>query len=27
MMERLHLRTNADLIQYAIQEQVITPRS
>jgi len=26
-MERLHLRTNADLIQYAIQEQVITPRS
>jgi len=27
MMERLHLRTNADLIQYAIQEHVITPRS
>jgi DNA-binding NarL/FixJ family response regulator len=27
LMERLHLQTNADLIQYAIQEQIVTPRS
>lgn len=27
LMERLHLQTNADLIQYAIQEHIVTPRS
>jgi DNA-binding NarL/FixJ family response regulator len=27
MMERLHLRTSAELVQYAIQEHVITPHS
>jgi DNA-binding NarL/FixJ family response regulator len=26
IMERLRLRTNADLVQYAIQEHIITPR-
>ena len=27
LMERLHLQTNADLIQFAIQEQIVAPRS
>ncbi len=27
LMERLGLQTNADLIQYAIQEHIVTPRS
>ena len=27
LMERLHLQTNADLIQYAIQEHIVSPRS
>jgi DNA-binding NarL/FixJ family response regulator len=27
LMERLSLQTNADLVQYAIQEQILTPRS
>lgn len=27
LMERLCLQTNADLVQYAIQEQILTPRS
>jgi DNA-binding NarL/FixJ family response regulator len=26
LMERLHLQTNADLIQYAIQEHIVSPR-
>ncbi len=27
LMQRLSLQTNADLVQYAIQEQILTPRS
>jgi DNA-binding NarL/FixJ family response regulator len=27
IMERLCLRTNADLVQYAIQEHIISPRT
>jgi DNA-binding NarL/FixJ family response regulator len=27
IMERLHLKTNSDLVQYAIREHVISPRS
>ena len=27
LMQRLCLQTNADLVQYAIQEQILTPRS
>jgi len=27
LMERLGLQTNADLVQYAIQEHILTPRS
>ena len=27
LMERLSLQTNADLVQYAIQKQILTPRS
>ena len=27
LMERLSLETNAELVQYAIQEQILLPRS